>query len=39
MEENLGTFEKGKMPGVNLISGVDFKNMQLTEKSKVKRLI
>ena len=36
--DNFGTFEKGKKPGVNLISGIDFDNMKLTEKSKVKRL-
>ncbi len=34
-----GSFEAGKKPGVNLITGIDFKSMKLTEKSKVKRLI
>lgn len=34
-----GSFEKGKKPGINLISGIDFKNMKLTENSKIKRLI
>jgi len=34
-----GGFEKGKKQGVNLISGIDFKNMKLTGNSKVKRLI
>jgi cytosine/adenosine deaminase-related metal-dependent hydrolase len=34
-----GSFEPGRKPGVNLISGIDFKNMKLTEKSKVKRLV
>lgn len=34
-----GSFEKGKKPGVNLISGIDFKNMKLTGNSRVKRLI
>lgn len=34
-----GSFEKGKKPGVNLISGIDFKNMKLTINSKIKRLI
>lgn len=38
-DKNFGTFEKGKKPGVNLISGIDFKNMKLTEKCKVKRLV
>lgn len=36
--DNFGTFEKGKKPGVNLITGIDFRNMKLTEKSKVNRL-
>jgi aminodeoxyfutalosine deaminase len=39
IEDNFGSFEVGKKPGVNLISGIDFKTMKLTEKSKVKRLI
>lgn len=39
IDDNFGTFEIGKNPGVTLISGVDFKTMKLTEKSKVKRLI
>jgi aminodeoxyfutalosine deaminase len=39
IEDNFGSFEVGKRPGVNLISGIDFKTMKLTEKSKVKRLI
>ena len=34
-----GSFEKGKKPGVNLISGIDFKNMKLTGNSRVKQLI
>ena len=34
-----GSFEKGKKPGVNLISGIDFKNMRLTGKSRLKQLI
>lgn len=38
-ESQLGSFEKGKNPGVNLLTGIDFKNLQLTENSKVKRLI
>jgi cytosine/adenosine deaminase-related metal-dependent hydrolase len=39
IEDKFGSFEAGKKPGVNLISGIDFKTMKLTEKSKVKRLI
>jgi aminodeoxyfutalosine deaminase len=39
MDAQLGSFEKGKKPGVNLISGIDFKKMKLTEKSRVKKLI
>jgi len=39
VENRFGSFEVGKKPGVNLISGIDFKTMKLTEKSKVKRLI
>ena len=36
---NFGSLEKGKKPGVNLITGIDFKNMKLTERSRVKRLV
>ncbi len=39
MDNVLGTFDKGKQPGINLITGVDFKQMKFTEKSKVKRLL
>jgi len=39
VESNYGSFEAGKKPGVNLISGVNFSSMKLTEQSKVKRLI
>lgn len=38
IENNFGSFEPGKSPGVNLISGVDFKKMRLTKESRVKRL-
>lgn len=34
-----GSFERGKRPGVNLITGIDFKTMKLTPKARVKRLI
>jgi cytosine/adenosine deaminase-related metal-dependent hydrolase len=39
IEDRFGSFEAGKKPGVNLITGIDFKSMKLTEHSKVKRLI
>ena len=39
IERTFGTFEKGKKPGANLITGIDFKTMKLTPKAKVKRLI
>jgi len=39
VENRFGSFEVGKKPGVNLISGIDFKTMKLTQTSKVKRLI
>ena len=32
----LGSFDKGKTPGVNLIENVDLNNLRLTEKSSVK---
>ena len=34
-----GSFEKGKTPGVNLITEIDFDRMQLTEQSAVKALV
>jgi cytosine/adenosine deaminase-related metal-dependent hydrolase len=39
METRFGSFEKGKNPGINLISGVDLRNMKLTGNRKVKRLV
>ena len=39
IEKNFGSFEVGKKPGINLITGIDFKKMSFTEKSKVKRLV
>lgn len=39
MDAILGTFEVGKTPGINLISGIDFKTQKLTPKSKIKRLL
>jgi cytosine/adenosine deaminase-related metal-dependent hydrolase len=38
-EKNYGSFESGKKPGVNLITGINFKTMTLNSKSKVKRLL
>ena len=37
-DKELGTIEKGKRPGLNLIKNVDLKNLKLTEKSSVKVL-
>lgn len=34
-----GTIEKGKKPGINLITGMDLQHLQLLPQSKVKRLI
>lgn len=39
LENKLGSFDAGKKPGVNLISGINFKKMKLTSNSKIKRLI
>ena len=39
IDDKFGSFETGKKPGVNLISGIDFKTMKFTKNSKVKRLI
>lgn len=38
-ESQLGTFEIGKKPGLNLITNFDFTLMKPTLKSKVKRLV
>ena len=35
----LGSFDKGKRPGVVLIDNIDFENMQLTSASTSRRLI
>lgn len=34
-----GSFEKGKKPGVNLITGLNLQHLKLTNKSVVKRLL
>lgn len=39
IENTFGSFETGKTPGVNLVTGIDFRNLKLTEKSKIKRLV
>jgi len=39
IENTFGSFEPGKKPGVNLITGIDFKKMKLTSQSKVTRLL
>lgn len=39
IDKKYGSFEKGKFPGVNLITGIDFENMRLTKNSKVKVLV
>ncbi|MEN8115758.1 MAG: amidohydrolase family protein [Bacteroidota bacterium] len=39
IEKDFGSFEPGKKPGVNLITGIDFQTMRLTSASKVKRLV
>jgi cytosine/adenosine deaminase-related metal-dependent hydrolase len=38
IEKDFGSFEKGKKPGINLITGIDFEKMKFTSNSKVKRL-
>jgi cytosine/adenosine deaminase-related metal-dependent hydrolase len=35
----LGTLEKGKQPGINLIEGIDTKGPRLLPKSRVRRLV
>jgi cytosine/adenosine deaminase-related metal-dependent hydrolase len=39
LDSELGSFDTGKRPGILLLSDIDFKNMKLTEISKVKRLM
>ena len=33
-----GTIEKGKKPGLNLITGIDLKTLQLSKNAKLKKL-
>lgn len=39
IEQDFGSFETGKKPGINLITGINFETMKLTKQSKVKRLL
>ncbi len=39
IDAEIGSFEIGKTPGVNLISDFDFQNMKLTDKSRVRNLL
>ena len=39
IENKFGSFKKGKQPGINLITNIDFENMKLTKESKVKKLV
>lgn len=39
MDKTLGSFEKGKNPGINLIENFDFKKMRLTGNSTVRSLV
>ncbi len=38
IDDQYGSLEKGKQPGLNLITNFDFQEMQITSKSLVKRL-
>lgn len=39
IDKKFGSIEKGKTPGLNLISNFDFEKMQITDKSEVKVLV
>ena len=39
ISDTFGSFDAGKKPGVNLLTGVQLKNLQLTEHTKLKRLL
>jgi aminodeoxyfutalosine deaminase len=39
IENQFGSIEKNKKPGLNLIENVDLENLKLTDKSKVKKLL
>ncbi|MDR0558889.1 MAG: amidohydrolase family protein [Prevotellaceae bacterium] len=38
LDSELGSFSVNRRPGILLLSGIDFKNMQLTERSRIERL-
>ncbi len=37
--KEIGSIEKGKIPGINLIEGFDFKNMKINKNSTVRKVI
>jgi len=39
IENKFGSIEKGKTPGLNLISNFDFEKIQITDKSQIKVLV
>ncbi|MCL2328340.1 MAG: amidohydrolase family protein [Bacteroidetes bacterium] len=39
IQRQFGSFEKGKMPGVNLLEHIDFTTIQLQENTTVRRLL
>ena len=39
LDETMGSFEKGKKPGINLIRNIHYEKLQLTPSSTVERLI
>lgn len=39
IEDAFGSFEKGKKPGINLITNIDMKNLTLRNDSSVQRLV
>jgi len=39
LEENLGSLEMSKTPGLNLLSNIDFKDFKFTEKTSLKVII
>ncbi len=39
IEDKLGSFDPGKKPGVNLLTGFDLKNRKITTQTKLKRLL
>lgn len=39
IDKEIGSFETGKNPGVNLIYGLDLQNMKLTKETKVKPIV